>query len=237
MRNVFRFKQFSVDQTGCAMKINTDGVLLGALADVDDPENILDIGTGTGVIALMLAQRFPSAQIDAVEIDSSAAQTAGKNFENSPFANRTNIFPSDFQSFFKDNPAKKYDLIISNPPFHLNSLESPEAKKSLAKHTGNEFFKVLIEGAARHLKDEGLLWLILPLEAADLVKEFTKEIGLHLQKIITIHSFENDAPHREIVAFSLIDRKIIGSHFVIYKEPKIYSEMYIRALKDFFTIF
>jgi tRNA1Val (adenine37-N6)-methyltransferase len=83
MANMFRFKQFSVDQTGCAMKINTDGVLLGALAHFNKPSFILDIGTGTGVIALMLAQRFPSAQLDAVEIDESAAETAKSNFENS----------------------------------------------------------------------------------------------------------------------------------------------------------
>jgi tRNA1Val (adenine37-N6)-methyltransferase len=111
MSSVFQFKQFSVDQTGCAMKINTDGVLLGALSEANDPRSILDIGTGTGVIALMLAQRFTSAQINAVEIDTFAAQTAGENFENSPFADRMNIFPTDFQSFFKDNPSKKYDFI------------------------------------------------------------------------------------------------------------------------------
>ena len=85
MSGIFQFKQFSVDQTGCAMKINTDGVLLGALANADSPASILDIGTGTGVIALMLAQRFGSAQIDAVEIDEPAAQTAKQNFKNSPF--------------------------------------------------------------------------------------------------------------------------------------------------------
>ena len=145
---MFQFKQFSVDQTGCAMKINTDGVLLGALVYADQPKNILDIGTGTGVIALMLAQRFTSAKIDAVEIDSTAAETAERNFKNSPFAERLSIFPTDFQRFFNTHPANKYDLIISNPPFHLNSLESPEAKRSVAKHTGEDFFEELISNTA-----------------------------------------------------------------------------------------
>src|SRR5437879_3258817 len=113
---MFRFKQFNVDQSGCAMKINTDGVLLGALAEADQPENILDIGTGTGVIALMTAQRFENARIDAVEIDQSAAETARRNFSNSPFAERMNLYSMGFEQFFESNPDKKYDLIVSNPP-------------------------------------------------------------------------------------------------------------------------
>src|ERR1700761_5120599 len=107
---MFHFKKFTVDQSGCAMKINTDGVLLGALAEADQPKTILDIGTGTGVIALMLAQRFADAQIDAVEIDPMAAQTAGSNFINSPYAERLNIYPVGFEQFFEQNPDKKYDL-------------------------------------------------------------------------------------------------------------------------------
>src|SRR5258708_18444410 len=108
MADIFRFKQFNVDQTGCAMKINTDGVLLGALVEADHPKNILDIGAGTGVIALMLAQRFIEAEIDAVEIDVAAAETAGNNFNNSQFANRLNSYPLSFENFFEQNPDKKY---------------------------------------------------------------------------------------------------------------------------------
>src|ERR1700744_2863051 len=161
---MFRFKQFSVDQTNCAMKINSDGVLLGALADGDEPKSILDIGTGTGVIALMLAQRFTCAIIDAVEIDEAAAQTAGRNFEGSPFGDRLNVFPLPVQSFFSEYPDRKYDLIVSNPPFHLNSLESPKAGKSLAKHTGEDFLEELMIGVANHLTKNGTCWLILPLQ-------------------------------------------------------------------------
>jgi len=234
---MFQFKQFSVDQTGCAMKINTDGVLLGALADADTPKCILDIGTGTGVIALMMAQRFPSAIIDAVEIDYTAAITAHNNFKDSPFARRLNTYPTDFRNFFKAHPTAEFDVIVSNPPFHLNSLESPQAKKSLAKHTGSDFFEDLIESSARHLTIQGLLWLILPLETADLVKELAGKIGLYLQKTIAIYSFENDLPHREIIVLGLNNTKLNNTRFVIYTAPKIYSDMYINTLKDFFTIF
>ncbi|MDB5155633.1 MAG: methyltransferase protein [Mucilaginibacter sp.] len=233
---MFRFKQFNVDQTGCAMKINTDGVLLGALADADNPENILDIGTGTGVIALMLAQRFPQAKIDAVEIDEIAADTARQNFANSKFNDRLKVYPLDFESYFKLYD-KKYDLIVSNPPFYINSLESPGAKKSLAKHADENFFENLIRQAKKQLTDDGTFWLILPLQTAQLVKVIAVEIGLNLRQAINVLSYPNSDPHREILVFSLDNKKELDNWFVIYNEPKVYSQQYIDALKSFFTIF
>jgi tRNA1Val (adenine37-N6)-methyltransferase len=234
---MFHFKQFSIDQSGCAMKINTDGVLLGALAEANDPENILDIGAGTGVIALMLAQRFNNARIDAVEIDAMAAQTAGRNFVNSPFANRLNIFPSDFESFFKQHPERKYDLIVSNPPFHINSLESPGDKKSLAKHTNARFFERLINKMANHLSANGSCWLILPLQTAELVKGLSVQYEFYIQKIIAVHSYIESDPHREILVFGRYKKAIQKEQFVIYEGQGKYSEEYQKTLKDFFTIF
>ena len=237
MKGVFRFKQFSVDQTGCAMKINTDGVLLGALTEANDPGNILDIGTGTGVIALMLAQRFTSAIIDAVEIDEGAAQTAGRNLENSPFAGRLNIFPLSIQGFFNEYPDRKYDLIVSNPPFHLNSLESPKAGKSLAKHTDGDFFEDLISGVAKHLTKNGVCWLILPLQAAELASNIAGRNGLYLQKKITIHSFEGSEPHREILVLGFMETSVEVSKLVIYKAVNNYSEEYKQLLQPYFINF
>src|SRR5687768_8398150 len=101
---MFHFKQFAVNQANCAMKINTDGVLLGALAQTPNPNLILDIGTGTGVVALMLAQRFPEAQIEAVDIDAAAAETAAQNFSSSPFASRMNCFSGSFEEYYNLNP-------------------------------------------------------------------------------------------------------------------------------------
>src|ERR1700761_6457123 len=183
---MFRFKQFNVDQTGCAMKINTDGVLLGALAETDHPKTILDIGTGTGVIALMLAQRFGQAQIDAVEIDESAARTANLNFGRSAFANRMQTYTMSFGEFFEQHPEKKYDLIVSNPPFYINSLESPGEKKKLAKHTDEGFFADLLQDAAKHLNDKGTFWLILPLQTAQLVNVIAYQYNLNRQKKISV---------------------------------------------------
>jgi len=219
------------------MKINTDGVLLGALAKADDPKSILDIGTGTGVIALMLAQRLTSAQIDAVEIDTSAAQTACVNFKNSPFADRLNIFSTNFQSFFKDHTVKKYDLVISNPPFHLNSLASPEAKRSLAKHTGHDFFAELIKATVEYLNCGGVLWLILPLQAAELVKSLAHQHKLYLKKSINVHSFEGSAPHREIVSFGFKEVSAEISKLVIYKAVNSYSDEYKQLLQPYFIAF
>ena len=237
MSNIFRFKQFNVDQSGCAMKINTDGVLLGALAEADQPKNILDIGTGTGVIALMLAQRFNDALIDAVEIDPVAAKTAEKNFTGSPFSERLNIYPVGFEQFFEQQPDKKYDLIISNPPFFINSLKSPKADKQLAKHAGEGFFDRLINTISDHLTANGLLCLILPIDTAQLVISLAEKAELHKQSIISISSFEGAEPHRLILYFGFDKSTIEEKQFVIYKSVGNYSEEYVKLLKPYFIAF
>jgi len=234
---MFRFKQFNVDQTGCAMKINTDGVLLGALAFAENPMSIMDIGTGTGVIALMLAQRFINARVDAVEIDVLAAETAARNFKNSVFNERLHIFPNGVEVFFDEHPDDKYDLIISNPPFYLNSLESPKKEKSIAKHTDHDFFDVLMSGIAEHLSKSGLCWLILPVQTAILIKQLAKQNDLYLQKAITIQSFENSEPHREIVCFGFEEVLTETTNFTIYEAAGIYSDEYKMLLQPYFLNF
>ena len=234
---MFRFKQFTVDQSNCAMKINTDGVLLGALAEADRPDTILDIGTGTGVIALMLAQRFDGAKIDAVEIDTIAAQTAEKNFSGSPFSERLSIYAIGFEQLFKEHPEKKYDLIVSNPPFFINSLKSPEAKKELAKHTDEDFFKRLVNIGCTHLNPEGHFWLIIPLIIADFVFYLAAESNLCLQKKINVKSFEDSVPHRVIACFGFEKVSTEISKLVIYKSPCNYSEGYIKFLQPYFIAF
>lgn len=231
--SVFRFKQFEVDQTGCAMKVNTDGVLLGALADGDHVGKILDIGAGTGVIGLMLAQRFPVAKIDAVEIDKQAAKTAAKNFANSAFTDRLTLFEGDFFEM----PASKYDLIVSNPPFFIDSLTSSKENKTIARHTDSSFFERLVIFAVNNLSDAGTCQLILPLETAALVKRIIQQHSLCLQKIIFIRSFERDIPHREIITFGKKVCSLETAELVIYDAPKVYSAQYSTLLKDFLTIF
>lgn len=237
MSDIFRFKQFSVNQSGCAMKINTDGVLLGALAKADEPLSILDIGTGTGVIALMLAQRFADCRIDAIEIDENAAQTAKANFADSPFRERLKLYHNSFQQFFTDYPDRKYDLIVSNPPFYINSLESPGAGKTLAKHTDQDFFERLISATAAALSPKGQIWLILPPDTATVVKSLVVANHLYLQSIINVRSYPDSIPHREILVFGKNQTEQVSNKLVIYAEPKRYTQQYQELLKNFLTIF
>lgn len=218
------------------MKVNTDGVLLGALAETTTPQNILDIGTGTGVIALMLAQRFENARVNAVEIDEAAAATAQDNFKASKFAGRLKLFATGFEEYFEQQ-SESYDLIVSNPPFFLNSLASPGAKKNLARHTDSSFFARLVEAVAKHLTPDGVCVMILPLETAALVNELLTEGGLFLQSKINIKSFADVAPHREIITFGHQQNPMEETGLVIYDEPKVYSSVYQNTLKEFLTIF
>lgn len=234
---IFQFKQFQVDQSGCAMKINTDGVLLGATAGSGPLDNILDIGTGTGVIAMMMAQRFPGAKIDAVEVDSYAANTAGTNFAASAFADRLNSYPMSFEQYFSTYPEREYDLIVSNPPFYINSLEAATDKKNLAKHADEHFFDTLMSKIPKHLTTNGQCWLILPPRTAQLVKTIATKNGLFVQHVTAIRSFESSEPHREIIAFGLSQTKPHIDGFTIYDAPKVYGRRYRDLLRDFFTIF
>ena len=237
MSSVFRFKQFNVDQSGCAMKINTDGVLLGALSQNDNPKTILDIGAGTGVIALMLAQRFAHANIDAVEIDEQAAETAAANFNNSPFADRLACHHASFKQYFSRFPDSKFDLIVSNPPFFLNSLKNPNPKKEMARHTDADFFEKLFALSADHLSGKGKLWLILPYGMFDTVQTMADDVALYHHHHIAVHSFKEDLPHRSILSFGKQPASVVNRNFIIYQAPKVYSSNYVEALKPFFTIF
>lgn len=234
---MFQFKQFAVDQSNCAMKINTDGVLLGALTQANKPRNILDIGTGTGVIALMLAQRFSDAQIDAVEIDEMAATTAERNFKASKFTDNITAYHIGFEAYFQQYPNQKYDVIVSNPPFYINSLKSPGEQRTVAKHTDEQFFDTLLKVTTQQLKVEGLLWLILPVSTSLVVQEIGKNYKLNLHTQINVASYPGSEPHRHIIAFSSAESPVTISDFTIYAEPKKYTTQYEAALKDFFTIF
>jgi tRNA1Val (adenine37-N6)-methyltransferase len=235
MGSLFRFKRFEVDQQGCAMKINTDGVLLGGVVLHTLPLDILDIGTGTGVIAMMLAQRFDQAKVDAVEIDMSAAATAGKNFLHSPFAGRITIYPVSFEEF---DTAAKYDLIVSNPPYFVNDLKNQEKRKEIARHTHEDFFDLLLRKAAKLLKDSGSLWLILPVKQAEKVVVNAVLYQLFPSKIIHIHSDAAKDAFRQIICLDFKnDRPLLQEHIYIYEAEGIYTDQYKKLLRDFFLAF
>ena len=234
MSSVFRFKQFEVEQSGTAMKINTDGVLLAVIAEHNSPKSALDIGTGTGVIALIMAQRFPKAVIDAVEIDAFSAQTAGLNFNNSSFADRLSIYHSDVLNF---SPALKYDLIVSNPPFFVNDLKSELLQKKVARHADEEFFGNLLPKVADLLSPDGKFCFILPVKQADWMVAQGVLHQLHPSKIISVHSDERKPIIRKIVSLEFGFKSVTEEHFYIYADRGVYTEAYKALLRDFFLAF
>ena len=234
MGNIFQFKQFSVNQEHCAMRINTDGVLLGATASTAAPERILDIGTGTGVIALMLAQRFPQAQVWAVELDGPAAQRAALNFEASPFADRLHGVHSDIFHWKTD---LQFDLIVSNPPFYINSLHNPDERRKMAKHTDVEFFTGLFAFGKARLQQEGKMQLIVPIELREALSAEANAVGLHLVEELQIRSFVDSEVFRTILTFAHSPQVLRCSSFVIYQEKAVHAEGYRQLLKDFFLAF
>jgi tRNA1Val (adenine37-N6)-methyltransferase len=237
MSGIFYFKQFSVNQANCAMKVNTDGVLLGALAGNNNPLNVLDIGTGTGVIALMLAQRYPSSVITAVEMDEAAAQTAGFNFNNSQFDDRLQVYAQSFQDYFEGHPSQQFDLIVSNPPFYIQSLPSPGKQKAMAKHADSHFFKELITGIASHLTTNGESWLIAPLNTISLILSLAELNGLFMQRAIDVLSYPHSEPHRRIIVLGRKQTPVTTTRLYIYDAPGVYNAEYRALLSAFLTIF
>jgi tRNA1Val (adenine37-N6)-methyltransferase len=219
------------------MKINTDGVLLGAFAEARQHASILDIGTGTGVIALMLAQRFEAAQIDAVEVDNAAAETAGRNFKNSPFKDRVAVYASSFQDYFEENPERKYDLIITNPPFYIASLKSPMKKKTLAKHTDIAFFDELIQKSSLHLAPGGCFWIIIPIALQQMVSKIAKSCNLSAQMLINVRSYGHSDVHRCIICFGFDELLASLSDLTIYEAAGVYSAAYRELLQSYFLAF
>lgn len=201
----FRFQQFTIHQDHAAMKVGTDSDLLGALSL--GGKHILDIGTGTGVLSLMMAQRFPEASITAIEIDDNAVIDAQRNFQESPFADRITLLHTSFQQYLNDfsesldQEVPAFDAIICNPPYFDRSLESPDAGRSLARHSSSLPFSVLATGAYRFLQPHGFFSLCFPPEVYD---DFTSEClvaGFRLYTIYRIKSVPERPPKRYVLVY------------------------------------
>ena len=185
-KDSFSFKQFTIRQERCAMKVGTDGVLLGAWActkPADSPLHILDVGTGTGLIALFLAQRFHNAVIDAIDIDDDAVEQARENFAASPFAERLTVRKAYLQD---EDGDMTYDLIVCNPPFFVNSLTCPDTKRTMARHAKTLTLAGLAGKASRLVKDSGTLAVILPSESKTTMESEAIFNGLTIQRICRV---------------------------------------------------
>ena len=206
----FRFKQFTIWHDRCAMKVGTDGVLLGAWAGTTDSpaantdktspvERILDIGTGSGLIALMLAQRFPNAIIDGIDIDPSAVLQAKDNFSASPFSTHLHASSSPLQAW---QPKAKYDMIVSNPPYFSNSLLCLDNMRTIARHDNILSFAELLEHSNRLLTQAGTLSLVLPADAEKAILAEARLQHLYCVRLCRVHTTANKPAKRILVTFS-----------------------------------
>jgi tRNA1Val (adenine37-N6)-methyltransferase len=182
--NYFTFKQFTIRQDRCAMKVGTDGVLLGAWVNVKNADRILDVGTGTGLIAIMMAQRS-AATIDAVEIDDQAFRQATENIASCPWKDRINIYNASFQHFAAINTIR-YDRVVSNPPYFRNSLKPPVKSRSMARHDETFSYEGLLYHAARISTPEGRLAVIVPADEMDFLTYSASFQGLYLSRLLRV---------------------------------------------------
>lgn len=228
--STFQFKHFSVSQANATMKVGTDAMLLGSSVDEENPSSILDIGTGTGVIALMLAQRFDAAKVIGLEIDDEACQEAKINFEQSTWKDRLEAIHGDILNIHFDD---KFDLIVSNPPYYENSLISENERTSRAKHA--EFLPIddLLHKVASILNENGSFWVIIPSENAESWTLQAELNQLHLQSSISILGKEGQKEKRRVLAFSKEKKEITSSCLTIRSSEGKYTSEYIERTKDF----
>jgi tRNA1Val (adenine37-N6)-methyltransferase len=239
----FKFKQFTVEQDRCAMKIGTDGVLLGAWVSIkNNPFSILDIGAGTGIIALQLAQRSNAEMVDAIEIDENAYEQCVDNFENSPWGDRLFCYHASLEEFVEEIE-EKYDIIISNPPFYsppLPSASPPKGEKiistsrELARFNDALPFDELIESASLLLSDEGIFAVIIPRKEEENFIAMASEVNLFPNRICRVRGTETSEEKRSMLEFSFekISPKI--ENLTIETSRHIYTEEYQNLVQDFY---
>lgn len=232
----FRFKQFTVWHDQCAMRVNTDGVLLGAWAQGENPSLILDIGAGTGLIMLMMAQRFPNATIHGVEIEENAYIQARANIELTNWKNRVEVFCSDFGKY-SQNSIPKYDLIVSNPPYFSNSLRNPGSEKRMARHNDTLPFEVLLKGVENLLADNGSFYIILPADNIDFERN-AFICGLQCHRRMLVRSIPQKNVIRQMLGFrKFLNGPVIKEELSIHEQHNVYSDEYKSLTKDFYINF
>lgn len=198
MPNGFTFKQFSVRHDRCAMKVGTDGVLIGAWAR--GGRRLLDIGAGTGLVSLMLAQRFPSATVEGLEIDAEAAEQCQENMAASPFADRIRVYASAFQDFVPDAP---YDAIVSNPPYFLSGMKNNDESRAAARHSDVTFFKDFFRFSRQWLRPSGEVSLVLPADGVDEVSAEAYLKGMMLCRRVWVRTMPDKPVERCLLSFAM----------------------------------
>lgn len=235
---LFRFKQFAIRQDRCAMKVCTDACVLGAWADTEQASHILDIGTGTGLLALMSAQRCPDAQIDGIELDEEAFKQATENVSDSPFADRIRIIQGALQEFA---PTKRYDAIVVNPPFYQSDLRSPDRRINRAHHAQDLTFDELLAGIERLLADCGSWSVLLPLEESKDLYNKANKAGWMSVRALSLSHQPGKSVFRVLTTYVRLQAEqpptARESLFIYEKDGKTYDAAFQALLKDFYLSF
>jgi tRNA1Val (adenine37-N6)-methyltransferase len=234
MRKPFKFKQFTIYQDRCAMKIGTDGVLLGAWTNISNsPESILDIGSGTGIIGLMLAQRCYADTIDAIEIDEDAFEQCVENFEASPWADRLFCYHASLDEFL-DEVDDKYDLIISNPPFYSEEVSSGDSARDRARQNSSLPFSLLFKGVSGLLSEKGIFALVIPYKEEKRVLQEALKLRLYPARLQRVKGHPDSEVKRSLIEFHFKNTEVLTNELIIEKSRHEYTEDYINMTKDFY---
>ena len=231
---MFHFKRFSIKQDRCALKVGTDGVVLGAWTNVEGVKRVLDIGTGTGLLALMIAQRNSEAQIDAIEIDDASAEQAAENVTASPWADRIRVHRMDVRRI---RSAEPYDLIICNPPFYAGEMRSADERAGVAKHSGELSFVELGQVVSDHLSDQGRFACIIPINREKELIGTLVPFSIHPSRRCELKYLEDRPAKRLLLEFARDRKEVRPEVLVVENAPGEFTLQYRYLLKDFLLKF
>ena len=234
--STFQFKEFTIIQEKSAMKVGTDSILLGSWVQINDEQSILDIGSGTGILALLLAQRSEATLIDAVEIEENAHEEAVTNFENSPWSDRLFCYHSSIQEFAKEID-ETYDLIIANPPFFEPYKRDPISAKSTARQTHALDFYTLLEASKLLLNRNGSCAFIIPFDKEASFIELAQNTGLFVQRITRVKDKENATYKRSLLQFKLRQLTIDSQELILKNYDTRYTDVFIKLTADYYLEF
>ena len=230
---IFRFKQFGVYHHQCPMPITTDSVLVGASAQCYGANSVLDVGTGCGVIALMIAQRNPVARIHAVDVHAAAVTQAQQNFNQSPWSNRLKAIKADFLEYAASTP-HRYDLIVSNPPYFTEDTLSPDTQRANARNTAALPRHDLIDGCQRLLTPGGTLCLITPYSIGKSIAQMVLYAGMYVSQCLIVKGTPTAQPSRIVWHITRQQKPIQIKHLVIELTRGVYTQEYIRLTREFY---
>lgn len=227
----FSFKQFTVWHDQCAMKVGTDGVLLGTWANVSDAKTILDIGTGTGLMALIAAQRNSEANITGIDIDFAATEQAAENVKKSPWKDRIKIELDDVRKF---RPEKSFDAILCNPPYFQNSLKCPDQQRAIARHTDALSLDELLGCVRKLINDNGEFSVILPCIEGKELENLAFIHSLYTARRTYVHTTSESAPKRILLSFKKTQVPVVEKHLTIGRDKSSYSEEFKNMVAEFY---